>query len=94
MVVEVKNTDWDRLAADRIRPNLRTHIRQLQHYLDSIVSNIGPQSNWDSAAGVLLYPKRPRRPEIVALIDLAASNEAIMVVWHDENEWGASSKGD
>jgi hypothetical protein len=65
VVVEIKATDWDSFAADRVRPNLRRHLRQLQGYLDHYVDHLvrpaaGPDSpapcgqprGWDAVIGV------------------------------------------
>lgn len=60
VVVEIKNTDWDELSPHRVGPNLRAHVRRLQNnYLDPVIAAIGTPEGWDSAAGVLLYPRRP-----------------------------------
>jgi hypothetical protein len=40
VVVEIKSTDWDALADHRVRPNLRSHLRQLQRYLDVYVADL------------------------------------------------------
>jgi hypothetical protein len=40
VVVEVKSTHWDALAAHRVRPNLRSHVRQLQRYLDIYIDDL------------------------------------------------------
>ncbi len=35
VVVEVKNTDWDARALDRVMPNLSRHARQVWNYLEA-----------------------------------------------------------
>jgi hypothetical protein len=101
VVVEIKNTDWDAFAADRVRPNLRRHLRQLQDYLDHYVDHIRrPQDStrettdsvdtepltWDTVIGVLLYPRRPD-PARATLIEDVALEQALTVVWYDEADW-------
>jgi hypothetical protein len=98
VIVEVKNTDWDSV---HVRPNLRRHIRQLQEYLDHYVDHLrtnldqpadsvskdGLPVTWDSVIGVLLYPARPHDPDRVRLIEDIALEQALTVVWYDENNW-------
>jgi hypothetical protein len=88
VIVEVKNTDWDKLRLERIRPNLRSHLRLLQNYLDTAASQIGEPDAWDSAAGVLIYPRRPADANLVELITRTVESVALMLVWHDEATWG------
>jgi hypothetical protein len=107
VVVEIKNTDWDALRVDRLRPNLRRHLRQLQDYLDHYVGHLrveGPEpsqntttvdapgsSTWDSVVGVLLYPKQPTGPHRARLLEEWALAEAITVVWYDQADWRTTS---
>jgi hypothetical protein len=98
VVVEIKSTDWDALADHRVRPNLRSHLRQLQRYLDVYVNELrqelrtcGPDhdqsSRWDSVIGVLLYPRRPDDTSRAQLIEELVDREALMVVWYSETDW-------
>jgi hypothetical protein len=87
VVVEIKSTDWDVRGSHRVRPNARSHIRQLQGYLDAIIDELGVPGGYVSAAGVLLYPRRPADPVRAELITAMAEAEALMVVWHDETTW-------
>jgi hypothetical protein len=102
VVVEIKNTDWDAFAADRVRPNLQRHLRQLQDYLDHYVDHIRrPQDStrettdgrdtepltWDTVIGVLLYPRRPSDPARATLIEDVALEQALTVIWYDEADW-------
>jgi hypothetical protein len=103
VVVEIKSTDWDALADHRVRPNLRSHLRQLQRYLDVYVANLQqesrtsgpdhdasgdqPPSRRDSVTGVLLYPRRPNNRSRAQLVEELADREALMVVWYSETEW-------
>lgn len=87
VVVEVKNTDWDRLPVHRVRPNVHAHVRQLQNYLDTVIDAIGAPDGWDSAAGVLLYPRRPVSRYPMDTITQIVDKLALIVVWHDETSW-------
>jgi hypothetical protein len=103
VVVEIKSTDWDALADQRVRPNLRSHLRQLQRYLDVYVADLrqeprttGPEHDptgnhspggWDSVTGVLLYPRRPNDSSRAQLVEEFAAREALMVVWYSETDW-------
>jgi hypothetical protein len=98
VVIEIKSTDWDAFPEHRVRPNLRSHIRQLQGYLDRYVDDMGTASDhddnrgssggvWNSVTGVLLYPRRPPNTARLQLIEDLTSREAIMVAWYDETDW-------
>jgi hypothetical protein len=103
VVVEIKNSDWDAFPADRVRPNLRRHLRQLQDYLDHYVDHLRHTPTetsdstdasdeplvWDTVIGVLLYPRRPSDPARALLIEGLALQQALTVVWYDETDWRA-----
>jgi hypothetical protein len=107
VVVEIKNSDWDTFSDDRVRPNLRRHLRQLQDYLDHYIDNLrqaadltsdideGDDSQplrWDAVIGVLLYPRRPSDSDRVRLIEDVALEQALTVVWYDETEWHSGGR--
>lgn len=56
LVGEIKQSDWDRMAPGRVRPNARRHGRQLWRYLDS------PEVATVGQAWVQLFVEYPRRP--------------------------------
>jgi hypothetical protein len=97
VIVEIKSTDWDKRLPHNVRPLIRSHIRQLQNYLDVYVEQIGAQpaaaapegtpGDWDSVAGVLVYPRRPTEEWRTQMIDELTQREALMVVWLDETDW-------
>jgi hypothetical protein len=97
VIVEIKSTDWDVRPAHRVRRLIRSHIRQLQDYLDVYVDQIratpdpttsgSTAPGWDSVSGVLLYPRRPTNPWRAQLIDELTGRDALMVVWLDETTW-------
>jgi hypothetical protein len=66
------------------------NIRQLQHYLDTLIDDIDTSHGYQSVAGVLLYPRRPDDPTITEMITSIADREALMVVWHRETTWAQS----
>jgi hypothetical protein len=82
-VVEVKNTDWDARADDRIRPNLSRHARQVWNYLQGLM----PRVDAGELAGlraVLLYPRRPSDPGRAELIEETLDSQGISVVFYDD----------
>jgi hypothetical protein len=103
VVIEIKSTDWDALPEHRVRPNLRSHIRQLQAYLDRYVDDLAttPASGndlagasggaWESVSGVLLYPGRPTNTARLQLVEDLTSHQAIMLAWYDEADWASGS---
>ncbi len=86
LVVEIKNTDFDVFKPERVAPNARRHLGQLQRYLDRVVDGID-SGEWDSAAGTLLYPSRPQTAGRAEVVESIAARKSIMVVWRDECDW-------
>jgi hypothetical protein len=83
VVVSKKSTNWDALAAHRVRPNLSAHARQVWNYLDSLT----PRMDAGELAGLqaaLVYPRRPSYPGRAELIEETLGNQGISVVFYDE----------
>jgi hypothetical protein len=83
VVMEVKNTDWDARAADRVRPNLARHARQVWRYLDALM----PRLDASELAGLqaaLVYPRRPSHPERAEMIEQSFGDHGISVEFYDE----------
>lgn len=78
-IVEVKSTDWDTIKPTNLRRNIRRHIRQIWRYIDSQLELLG----LTVYAGII-FPKLPRDPARLKLIELMFEEEGIQVVWHDE----------
>ena len=51
VIIEIMETSWDTIPAERVRPNLRRHLRQLQGYLNTAAE--GCRGQWPGGiAGV------------------------------------------
>ena len=87
-VVEIKATDWDLIAPRNRRRNARRQIRQIWSYIGSqildgrYVQGKGAEGK-DVCAGII-FPQKPREPELLELIEAWFNEEGIQVVWHDE----------
>ena len=86
IVIEIKGTDWDKIAPHRARRNALRHLNQLQRYLDTAIDEL-ESNQWDSVAGVLLYPRRPTDEGSLGIIEDTAAEQAIMVVWYEDVDW-------
>lgn len=78
-VVEIKNTNWDRIRAENIRRNAKRQARQIWRYIDSQMELYGKEV----CAGVI-FPKLPKKPDRVRLIEDLFHDEQIQVVWQSE----------
>lgn len=93
VVIEVKNTQWDRQAPHRVRPNLLRHIRQVWRYLTPLLNELDKGTVSD-LQGALLYPSRPRTAGRAALISALAEHEGVDVVYHEELKRSPGLPGD
>lgn len=83
VVIEIKNTDWDRQAPHRVRPNLGRHRRQLWRYLDAELARLDAgELAW--VQGALIYPCRPQTPGRGAEVEARLEEHMITVAWYDE----------
>jgi len=78
-VVEIKASDWDKMTKVNVVRNARRQIRQIWSYVEAELEL------YDKAVcpGVI-FPKQPRDPERLRLIEALFNAEGIQVVWHDE----------
>jgi hypothetical protein len=90
IVIEIKGTDWRRIPPPRVRRNVLRHLNQLQRYLDTAIDEL-EAAQWDSVAGALLYPSRPIEGESLHVIEDAAAEQAIMVVWYEDVDWNPTT---
>jgi len=79
-LVEIKATDWNRMAEGNVPRNARRHIRQLWTYIDAALELEGQQ-----VCPGIIFPTRPRDPRRTDLIEKLFNDEGIQVVWHDES---------
>ena len=77
-IIEVKSTDWDRIADYRVRPNVQRHARQVMKYVVYYW-----EQGIDTIPG-LIYPRAPslsaRRQEIEAIL----GERSVQIAWFDE----------
>jgi hypothetical protein len=88
VIIEIKGTSWETIPAERVRPNLRRHLRQLQGYLDTATEEMDAGQWPGGIAGALLYPARPSCAATAEMIEALAGEQAIMVTWYLEADWG------
>ena len=84
VVIETKATDWDTMAAHRVRPNVLRHIRQLMRYVNHFV---------DKGIGVhpaLIYRQSPSGPKRRQQIEEICVEACVEVVWRDSEATGSS----
>ena len=83
-VVEIKNTDWDRMTPDAVRRNVRRQARQIWSYIGSQLDDLGHDPRKEVCPGIV-FPKRPTVPGRSDLIEKLFEDEGIPVVWDDES---------
>lgn len=77
-IIEIKSTDWNRMAQRRVRPNVLRHIRQVMKYVYPF---------WEKDIDVtpgLIYPNAPecrkRREQVESILE----EYSIQAVWANE----------
>lgn len=78
-IVEIKNTDWDKIKPENIRRNVKRQARQLWGYIES------QTEEGISVSPGIIYPNIPKDPEILRLIESMFESEFIQVVWENES---------
>ena len=78
-LVEMKNTDWDRMTDQAVRRNVRRQIKQVWDYIDS------QPNEADGVCPGVIFPKRPNDPKRLKWIEDTFLQDGIAVVWHDES---------
>lgn len=87
-IVEIKATDWDKIAKKNLRRNVRRQIRQIWSYIESQILNgkhVAGGEGKDVCPGII-FPKRPKDKEKLELIERLFEEEGIPVAWHDETK--------
>ena len=82
-IVEIKNTDWDRMTPDAVRRNVRRQARQIWRYIESQLEGLGSDERKEVCPGIV-FPRRPTTPGRLELIEKLFEEEGIPVVWDDE----------
>lgn len=78
-IVELKNSDWDAMTTTAIYRNVKRQARQIWEYIESQLK-LGK----DISLGII-FPKRPKTPNRLNLIEQLFDEEGIPVVWENES---------
>lgn len=78
-VVEIKATDWDRVACANRRKLLAAHRRQVMRYVDKYLD----EDHVSVCAGII-YPKVPANHDVKVEIESYMNEHALQVVWYAE----------
>lgn len=76
VVVEIKATDWDKMAHHRVRPNALRHANQLWRYVEAELLD-------RQVLPALVYSTEPRIPGRKEEIEGILHERFVQVVWRD-----------
>ncbi len=79
VVVEMKASDWDRMAPSAVRRNVLRQARQIWDYIKSQLAQ-----DKDVSPGII-FPKQPRSKARLRMIEQLFEEHGIPVVWQDES---------
>jgi hypothetical protein len=79
VVVELKATDWDRMAPHRVRPNALRHTRQIWRYIEAELENA-------DVLPALVYPAVPETPGRKGGVESILHERFIQVVWRGDGD--------
>ena len=77
-VVEIKNSDWDKMTPKAVRRNVKRQAHQILNYIDSQLekgNNVSPG---------IIFPNKPKDIDLMNLIEELFEDEGMPVVWIDE----------
>jgi Holliday junction resolvase-like predicted endonuclease len=77
-VVEVKNSNWDKMTEKAVSRNVRRQVKQIWDYIDSQLAKVKEVSPG------IIFPHRPKDKARMELIEHMFEQEGIPVVWQDE----------
>jgi hypothetical protein len=83
VVVEVKNTIWDRIPAGRVVRTLGGHRRQVYGYLEPLEYR-ARQSELGRPQAIVVYPTRPQDPNVEENILMYLAEYGIQIEFEDE----------
>ena len=77
VIVEIKATDWDRMKANRMRPNALRHANQIWRYIEAHLkpSDVIP---------AIVYSSPPKTPGRKEQVESLLNERGIQVVWREE----------
>jgi hypothetical protein len=77
--VEVKASSWDAMTPSAVGRNIQRQASQIWDYIESQL-----EAGRDVSPGII-FPKRPKDPERLLLIEQLFEDRGISVVWSDES---------
>jgi len=78
VLVEIKASNWDKMAPHRVRPNALRHARQIWRYIESELAD-------RPVLPALVYPNEPKTPGRKEEIEGILHERLIQVVWRELN---------
>ena len=78
-IVEIKNSDWDKMTLTAVKRNVRRQARQLWKYIEAYIQQQGK----DVCPGII-FRKRPKIVGRLELVERLFEEEGVPVVWDDE----------
>ena len=78
-IVEIKASDWNAMTSTVVRRNVKRQACQIWDYIESQL-----ELGRDVSPGVI-FPKRPKDPSRMKLIEQLFDEQGISVVWEDES---------
>jgi len=77
-IAEIKASDWDSMGSAAVRRNVKRQVRQIWDYIKSQLE-LGKE-----VSPGIIFPRRPKDPNRMKLIEQLFEEEGIPVVWEDE----------
>lgn len=78
-VVEIKNSDWDRMLEKNVRRNVKRQARKIWSCLESELLE------GKTVCPGVIFPKKPVKPGRMSMVEELFMEEFIPVVWQDES---------
>ena len=76
-VVEIKNSNWDKMTIGAVKRNVKRQTKQVWDYINS-------QLEYKDISPGIIFPKKPKNPSRLNLIEKLFGKQSISVVWEDE----------
>lgn len=83
LVVELKATDWDSMASNRIRANALRHARQVWRYINAYLDKSKLETARETVHPAIVYALTPKTTQRRDEVEAALNEQAIQVVWRD-----------
>lgn len=79
-VIEIKASDWDNMVETNIVRNVKRQIRQIWSYVNSQLDIY-----FKEVCPGIIFPKLPKDPSRLELIESMFNSEGIQIIWHNES---------